>query len=95
MKYLANFDFSGTSKKDLAKKVQSYYEEKQKHPDKYPTTTVEVHIIEKENRGFAVWEATPEQASRKVEFMLPESKYTLIPVVTGKEYLKSIMEPKK
>jgi hypothetical protein len=91
MKYLANFDFSGTSKKDLARKVQLYYEEKQKYPNKYPVTTVEVHIIEKEKKGFAVWEATPEQASRKVDFMLPESKYTLIPVVTGKDYLKSII----
>jgi hypothetical protein len=95
MKYLANFDFSGTSKQDLAKKVQLYYEAKQKNPDKYPTTTVEVHIIENENKGFAVWEATPEQASRKVEFMLPESRYTLIPIITGKEHLKSIIEGSK
>jgi len=95
VKYLANFDFSGTSKKDLAKKVQLYYDEKQKHPDKYPVTTVEVHIIEKEKKSFAVWEATPEQASRNVDFMLPESKYTLIPIITGKEYLKSIIETRK
>ena len=46
-------------------------------------------------RGFAVWEATPEQAANKVEFMLPEVKYSLVPIVDGKEFLKPYMDVKE
>jgi hypothetical protein len=95
VKYLAYLDYEGTSMMDMAKKAQAYDAEKNKHSDKYPETVFEVHMMYKGAKGFAVWEATPEQVARKVAFMLPEVKYTLVPIMSGRKFLKTYMEVQK
>jgi hypothetical protein len=95
MKYLAILDIKHTSMMDLAKKAQAYDEEKKKNPDKYPSVPFDAHLMYKGKKGFAVWEADEAQVARKVAFMLPEVKYTLIPIVDGRVFLKTYMEVKK
>lgn len=44
----------------------------------------------------AVLEAdNPEQIANKVTFMLPEAKYTFVPIIDAKEFLKQYMKIKK
>ena len=95
MKYLAFLDFDHTPMMDMAKKAQAYEAEKKNTPEKYPKVPFDAHIMHEGKQGFAVWEATPEQVARKVAFMLPEVKYTLIPITDAREFLKIYMEVKR
>ena len=95
MKYLAILDYEHTEIMDLAKKAQAYEVEKKLHPDKYPEVPFDAHVMVKGKKGVAIWEATPEQVTRKVAFMIPEVVYTLVPIRDGKEFLKTYREVKE
>jgi hypothetical protein len=95
IKYLAILDFEHTNMMDHAKKAQAYFEEKKKNPDKFPSVPFSMHFMYKGKKGFSVWEGDEDQVARKVAFMLPEVVYTLIPIVEGREFLKTYMEVKK
>jgi hypothetical protein len=92
MKYLAILDFEHTDMKALAKKGMAYEEEKKKNPDLWPGQFLDVYITVKGWKAFAVWEATPEQIAHKVAYMLPEVKYTLIPIIHIQEFYKHYMQ---
>ena len=95
MKYLAILDYEHTEIMDLAKKAQAYEVEKKKYPDKYPEVPFDAHVMVKGKKGVAIWDATPEQVARKVAFMLPEVVYTLVPIIDGREFLRTYMDIKK
>ena len=95
MKYLAILDFEHTSLMDMAKKAGVYDEEKRKNPEKYPDTPLPAHLMYKGKKGFSVWEGNEAQIARKVAFILPEVNYILIPIVDGREFLKTYMVVKK
>ena len=80
---------------DLTKKAQAYDAEKKRHPSMYPEVPFDAHFMVKGKKGVAIWDATSEQVARKVAFMLPEVVYTLVPIIEGREFLKTYMEVKK
>ncbi len=95
MKYLVFLDFDHTSMMDMAKKAKAFDAEKKERPELYPTVPFDAHLMYEGKQGFAVWDATPEQIARKVAYMLPEVKYTVVPVVDARDFLKVYMEVKK
>ena len=92
MKYLAMLDFEHADMKSLAKKGMEYEEIKKKNPDQWPGQFLDVYFTVKGWKAFAVWDATPEQIARKVAYMMPEVKYTLIPIIHSQEFFKHYME---
>jgi len=96
MKYLVTFDYDPADLHELAKKAKVYDENKKKTPDKFPDAIVPAHFMIKGCKGVAILEVSdPIQMANKFAFMLPESKYTFVPIIDARTFLKQYMEMKK
>jgi len=95
MKFLVFLEFIETDMAKIAVKLQKYEEAKKKNPDKYPDAIFPAHVMYKGLKGFAIWEGTEEQVARKIAYELPEIQSTVVPIIDGREFLKTYMETKK
>ena len=96
MKYLVTFDYDPADIPELAKKAKEYDEDKKKNPGKYPDAIVPAHFMIKGCKGVAILEVSdPIQMANKFAFMLPESKYTFVPIIDARTFIKQYMEMKK
>ena len=71
-------------------------EDKEKHPDRYPDSLFPAHHMLNTAKFMAIWDTDDQvQMANKMAFMLPEVKYEVIPLLSGKTFMKQYMEIKK
>lgn len=96
MKYLVIGEYDPNNTEGMLKKAEAWMEDKEKHPDRYPDSLFPAHHMLNSAKFFAIWVTDDEEKmANKIAFMLPEVKYEVIPLVSGKTFMKQYMEVKK
>jgi len=96
MKYLVVGEYDPDNIDAMLKKAKEYEEDKEKHPDRYPDSLVPAHFMLNTVKFMAIWDTDDqEKMANKIAFMLPEVKYEVIPLLSGKTFMKQYMEIKK
>jgi hypothetical protein len=89
MKFLVVGEYDPYNMLAVFKKGKAYREDKEKHPDRYPDTIFPTHFMLGEDKYMAIWETDdPEKNANKIEFMLPEAKYEVYPLMDAKTFEK-------
>ncbi len=96
MKYLVVGSYNPDNMDAIFKKGKEYLEDKEKHPDRYPDTIFPTHFMLDKDKYMAIWETDDqEKNANKIEFMLPEARYEVIPLLDARTFEKQYMEIKK
>lgn len=96
LKYLVIGESNPNNMDAQFKKAKEWFEDKEKHPDKYPDTIFPTHFMLNKSKFIAVWDTDDqEKITNKIAFMLPEVWYKVIPLIDGMTFMKQYMEIKK
>jgi hypothetical protein len=96
MKYLVVGEYDPDNIDAMFKKAKEWMEDKEKHPGRYPDSLVPSHHMLNTSKFMAIWDTDDQvQMANKIAFMLPEVKYEVIPLLSGKTFMKQYMEVKK
>ena len=89
MKYLVIAEYDPDNMFAAFKKGKAYLEDKERNPDRYPATIFPTHFMLDEDKYMAIWETDdPEKNANKIEFMSPEAKYKVYPLMDAKSFEK-------